>query len=110
MTTTPVVEGWTKTLEYELRGDGAPVAITGQTVELLLTDKDSQTVSTTGKVVNQDDGSSANKGFVGYNPASGDLLAVKSPYSMRWKLTDLAGKIAFWPSGPNRDVLTVSSA
>lgn len=95
MATTDIVEGWTGNLDFQLKSDGAVVNLTGMTVELILTDKDGAAITTAGNITVFD----AANGKVRYIPDAADLDDAKSPYTARWKVTDGAGKIVFFPNG-----------
>ena len=94
----PVVEGWTEPIVHRLLNDKVPVLIQGMDVALILIGHDGTAVDTTGKVANEDDGTEPNRGRVAYRPDAGDLVAAKSMYSVRWRVTDGDGKNAFWPN------------
>lgn len=90
-----IVAGTTTALEFQLLEGGSAINLTGITVELLLTDKDGTSVTTTGDV----SVTGASTGTVTYTPDSADLDATKSPYKARWKLTDGSGNISYVPTG-----------
>lgn len=92
----PAVEGQTEPIIHQLLNEGEPFLIQGMTVELVLQKKDGTAISTSGKTTNLDDGTAPNKGKVKYSPDAADLTKAGSPYYVRWKVTDGAGKIAFW--------------
>ncbi len=90
-----LVEGWTERIVETLTTDGVAQNLTGLTVTMLLYDNTDTKITyggTSGIV-------SAAAGTVYFDPASTDLLASKSPYSVRWKVTDGSGKVAYWPAG-----------
>lgn len=95
----PVTEGWTEPIIHTLLNDGAAVLIQGLTIALIMYGSDHAALSTSGKVTNLDDGTAPNKGKVKFSPGSSDLVEAKSPYTVKWKVTDGAGKDAFWPNG-----------
>jgi hypothetical protein len=90
-----LVEGWTEPLNYTLKADGAAVNLTGMTVVLMLYDNRYNVVTQTGVVSVP----SATTGQVRYSPGVGELLSSRSPYNLRWKVTDTASKITFFPIG-----------
>ena len=90
-----ITEGTTKRQDFILKADGVAVNLTGQTVTLLLKDRDGTTIDTTGDVTVPD----AANGKVGYKPDTADLTAAKSPYSAKWKVADGTGDVDFHPSG-----------
>ena len=92
-----IVEGWTQDLEFQLKSDGVAVDLTGiltANVTLILTNADGTSVTTTSDISISD----ATNGKVKYSPDAGDLLAVNSPLSARFKVIDADGKIVFFPS------------
>jgi hypothetical protein len=99
-----ITEGRTTRLTFTLLSDGAAMDGSGITVsDLLITGRDGRPVATTG-----DFGwVSAAAGTVYYDPDASDFVASKSPYRIRWKLTDGSGGVAFHPEGP-ADTIEVS--
>lgn len=96
-----LVEGSTERELFQLReipADGSAVADTdgtGLTVaDVLLTSVDGQPVDTSGKF----GWSTQASGIAYFDPAANDLKAQKSPYRVRFKLTDASAKIRFYPS------------
>lgn len=91
-----LVEGHTERIVETLLADGVAMNLTGKTVTLLLYDRQGNQITYGGSsgIVTAADGT------VYFDPASTDLLASKSPYSVRWKVTT-AGKVAYWPEGPS---------
>lgn len=89
-----VVEGWTGPIDVQLQADGIPPNLTGATVDLILKGKDDNAVTTSGNVTIIDAGAAK----VRYLPDAADLVAAKSPYRARYKVTDGIGKIVFFPS------------
>lgn len=92
-----LVEGWTERIVEQLTSDGAVQDLTGLTVALQLYDNTDTAVSYAGSSGTV----SAASGTVFFDPAAGDLVASKSPYRVRWKVVDGAGKVAYWPAGQN---------
>ena len=92
-----ITEGWTAPIDYQLLDDGVAVDHTGFTVALILKDAFGGAPSTTstGEVAYL----TSTDAKVRYQPSSGDLRASRSPYTARFKVTDGAGKIAFYPQG-----------
>lgn len=91
-----IVEGWTSRLAFQLLEDGAPMDGTGITVSAL------DIVATDGTVVDTAGDFGwilASAGTVYYDPDASDFVAAKSPYSVRYQLTDGNGKKAWHPSG-----------
>lgn len=92
-----VVEGQTSRIEFPpLTEDDEVIDGTGLTVsDLLITGNDDTAVDTTG-----DFGwASAPAGTVYYDPDAADFDPAKSPYRVRVKLTDGAGKVRYYPNG-----------
>lgn len=85
-------EGWTERIRYALTKDGVPLILTSMTVVLVGTDAIG-TASFAGSVGIDD----APAGVVYLDPTATDLLASRSPYKLRWKVTDAAGKIVYFP-------------
>lgn len=96
------VEGWTERIRDQLfvtpAGTTTPVPLdlTNWTVQLLLYDVLNVPVAYSGTAGID----TALQGIVYFDPAPTDLLARHSPYSVRWKVTDNAGKVAFFPVDP----------
>lgn len=97
-----IIEGWTGDLDFQLKSDGVVVNLSGMTVALILQDSNNAPVSFAGTTVILD----AATGKVRFSPNAADLVAAKSPYNARWKVTDGASKIVFFPSGTD-DIWTV---
>jgi hypothetical protein len=94
-------EGWTTPIEYQLKKNGAAFNATGMTVETILTDKDKVEITEVGSTAWSD----AANSIVKYSPAASDLTAARSPMGIRWKVTDGAGKIAFFPQGEPEELV-----
>lgn len=101
-----LVDGETKPVDVTLYdGEGASRAAlvgTGLTVTMDLRDRTGSIVPFAGKV----DWLVAANGTVRYSPAAEDLKAERSPYRVRFKVTDASTKDAFYPNG-EADVWTV---
>lgn len=93
-----LVEQWTERIVYQLSADGAVVDLTGTTVVLQAYTRQGLLATLTGTsgVVS----GSETQGKVFFDPGVNDLLNENSPYAIRWKVTDGAGKVALFPSGP----------
>ena len=90
-----VVEGWTGRLLFTLKSNGVAFNGTGMTLSgLALKGSDGVAVDVTG----QFDWVAAGSGTVYYDPAAGELLAAKSPYSVHYEVTS-AGKKVYFPNG-----------
>lgn len=92
---TEVVEGWTGALPFTLNADGDPVDLTGLTVQLWMKDCDetqihnsSANVTTTGST----------GGEVIFSPSSSQFVAAKTPYKLRFKVTDSTGRYVYFPN------------
>jgi hypothetical protein len=88
-------EGWTVPIEHDLKHDRQSFNASGMTPALVLKDKTGTAVTITGTVEWANEASSR----IRFTPSATDLVAAKSPYKMHWKVTDLAGKIAYYPQG-----------
>jgi hypothetical protein len=93
---TEVVEGWTKRLTFTLQTDGAAFNGTGMTISnLYITNARGVPIDTAG-----DFGwVSAAAGTVYYDPDAADFVAGDGPYTVRYEVTDGAGKVVFFPNG-----------
>ena len=100
--TEDLVEGWTAPLDYQLTtkdpvtGVETPFDLSGLSVPVTEAHDSTGTVialSGTTTVVDEA------QGKVRFTPAAGDLTKAKSPYFVRFKVTDAGGKDAFFPSG-----------
>jgi len=93
---TEIVEGTTMRISFQLKEDGDNLVGTGLTVSALdIVGNDGVAVDTT-----SDFGwITAASGTVYYDPDSSDFVAEKSPYRIRYQLTDGNGKVAWWPDG-----------
>lgn len=91
-----LVEEWTEEVPFTLRDDGQVTPYdSATTVELYLYDRYGQKVTPTGSLTRLPD-----SGLVGWIPGSQDLLESRSPYSLRFKLTDAdTARIRFYPNG-----------
>lgn len=92
--TLDLVEGWTERITYQLTADGATQVLSGMTVALDIFDRRNVQVAVTGASGIVD----AATGKVYFDPNPADLVSSKSPYYVRWKVTDGSGKVAFFPN------------
>lgn len=90
-----LVEGWTLGIEYQLRTSDGGVDLTGSTVTVQLYDQQWQVSSSTGSLTV----TSSTGGKVRWSPGTTqDLIQVKSPYYVRFKVVDASLKIAYFPN------------
>jgi hypothetical protein len=87
-----LVEGWTGSIDYQLKNDGAPFNATGMTVALELRDRNGTVVSETGTT----DWLDATQSTVRYTPNAADLTNARSPMKARWKVT-ASGQSVWYP-------------
>lgn len=99
---TSIVEGWTDAVPFTLRADDVAVNLTGLTVVGVFHDNRGAALDTTGKI--SVTGTTA--GLVAWAPAAGDALQAKSPYRIRFKVSDIAGAIVYFPN-VDPDTITV---
>lgn len=93
-----LVEGLTEALDFDLLADGVTSEgglSSDDTVELILKSREGIRISTTGNVSLE--GSTSEGYFFRYAPDAGDLVAKRSPYAARFKVTR-TGKVFFAPS------------
>lgn len=89
-----VVEGRTLRMTFTLKNNGAAFDGAGLTVSnMYLTGRDNTVIDTTGNFGWATIGTSK----VYYDPDSADFVASKSPYRVRFELTDGANKIVHYP-------------
>lgn len=93
--TLPIREGWTERIRYRLTRNDPPenVDLTGLTVDLVAYDNGNSLLTFSGTVGSDD----PSNGVVYFDPSVSDLESGNSPYRVRWKITDSAGKIAYFP-------------
>jgi len=92
-----IIEGQTAPLDWLLKANGTAQNLAGMTVEAVLKTVGGKPVQTAGDV--QQFNSTA--GIVRLDPDEVDFRAYRSPYTLSFKVTDPAGKIAYLPStGP----------
>lgn len=101
-----ITEGWTGLLgPFTLRVDGAPVPLTGMSVELKLHNVKGVVITPGGvvTVLNQ----ITNPGQVTYSPIATDFTLatgvntnpIRQPFYLHWKVTDMASKVVTFPNG-----------
>jgi len=93
-----IVEGWSGALPFTLKADGTPVDLTGLTVKIVLKTSQGSIVKDTTAGITV---TGSTSGQLEYAPAtsSGDLfLASKTPYRIRFRVTDALAKTAYFPN------------
>lgn len=96
MLITEVVEGWTGRLTFQLEKNGANLVGTGLTVTALdLVACDNTVIDTAGDFGWDDEAG----GIAYYDPDASDFQAAKSPYRVRYQVTDGGGKVVWFPNG-----------
>lgn len=87
-------DGWTERIKYQLSHDGGTIMdLTGMTVTLVGEDRASTAITWAGTVGID----TAATGIAYLDPAATDLDAARSPYRVRWAVTDSGGKTAYFP-------------
>lgn len=93
-----IVEGRTAPLKFTLLGDSVGIERDGATVSnCYLTGNDGTEVDTTAKF--DWDPDTDDDGDVFYAPDAADFVAAKSPYRLRFEVTDGTGKVLPIPDG-----------
>jgi hypothetical protein len=101
-----IVEGRTKRLKLTLLADGAGIERDGIEVSnCYITGNDGTEVDTVGKF--GWDADTDDPGDVYYAPAAGDFVAAKSPYRLRFELTDELGEVLPLPEYPDGDAYLI---
>ena len=88
------VEGWTERIRDQLSDTEGTIDLTLMTVVLLMYDREGAAFTFAGTAGID----TAATGIVYFDPNAADLQSDLSPYSVRWKVTDVGGKIAFFPN------------
>ena len=95
-----ITQGWTKVLgPFVLKNDGAALDLTGLTVRLMLRGKGLNVFIPASGQITVDPDQVTNRGHVYYKPGATDWRADRTPYAVKWELTDGAGDIVFVPNG-----------
>lgn len=89
------MEGWTAPLDWVLKTNGMPQDVRDMTVEAVIKTAGGVRISTTDDVVV----TLSTGGLVRLNADQVDFRAYRSPYTLRFLVTDVGGKIAYFPSG-----------
>jgi len=93
-----LTQGWTAPIRFALKIDGIMTTSfsTQDVSSLLLHAADGQLILSTGTVLLVACATTTYNAT--YSPGSSDFLVGRSPYSARFKLTDAAGKVQFFPN------------
>jgi hypothetical protein len=91
-----VTEGWTGPLDFALMADGAPLNLSGLTIELVLRDRDDALITTTGWAATF---GAPTEGRVRVSPTADALVHAVTPHRAHFKITDGGGKVVFFPGG-----------
>ena len=89
-----LVEGWTGRIRYQLVADGAATSLTGATIVLYAWDRGNSALTLLGTVGVE----TASEGRIYFDPNAADLTALRSPITVRVKVTDSGGKVTFYPN------------
>ena len=101
-----LVEGWTGSLEWQLKKDLVVVDLTGLTTCAILRDNDGTLISTTCADAVQY--LTAACGHLGFYPSTGTFVHAQQPYQIRFKVTDGFGLVVFFPSGAAEPITVYS--
>lgn len=105
-----IVDGWSEEIgPFTLRGNGAPVNLSGMDVSLIIRSVKTGALITTTDRTRVDADQTTNTGHVFYTPEEADFAeraTLGSYYTFRWKVIDGAGDIVFFPNG-EADVIRV---
>ncbi len=94
-------EGWTGPIEYQLlhedpeSGERTSFDATDMGVAIVIHDKDGAAVTPKGTV----EWAVMAESKVRFSPGEEDLVAADSPYTVRFKVTDVSGRETFFPQG-----------
>jgi len=98
---TDLVEGWTGALPFRLDADDDPVDLTGMTVQIVVADCHRRAVLDTTEGITSTGNTTG--GVVAYAPSSSSgssrFVTTRSPYRIRFRVTDALGKVVFFPNG-----------
>jgi len=99
-----IAEGWTGVLgPFTLLSDGVAGSLSGLDVELILRNASGTAIVPGGTITLLDQGTFPGK--LTYTPVAADFVfdsrgnSVRQPFLVRWKVTDGAGKIVYYPNG-----------
>lgn len=90
-----VTDGMTKPIRFVLKADGVALNLTGSSILLHMQGGNGVVIDTTGKVTV----SSPQAGEVDFAPAAGDFVAAQFYVLAKFRVTDAAGKVDFYPRG-----------
>lgn len=90
-----LTEGWSGDLDFTLKANGVVQDLTGATVELILKTNEGRTIETTGNIAVITPAA----GLVRYSPDGGDFQYKMGPYTARFKVTFLGGRVVYFPNG-----------
>lgn len=88
-------EGQTAAILRTILADGSAINGTGLTLSLVLKDRAKGLVPISGSVSWEDQ----TNGVAKYEPAAGDLVAIRSPYTAQWWVTDASNDSRPAPQG-----------
>lgn len=93
--TMTIREGWTERIRYRLTRNSPAVVmdLTGMSIALVGKDTLGNPLAFTGTVGSDD----PTGGAVYFDPSDDDLVALRSPFYVRWEVTDTSNKSAFFP-------------
>lgn len=95
-----LTEGWTKEIgPFTLKIDGVGFPLAPGVVATLVLKGKGRAASDTAGDVRADSDQATYPGRVWWKPDASDMVAAYSPYTVHWKVTDVAGDVAFFPHG-----------
>ncbi len=93
-----LTEGWTAQLLVQLLLNSATFDATGMLVEAVLRDRHGNRVTV--PCIWQTEATS----LVAIDPVAATFTEAKSPYTIRFKVTDVASEVAFFPPGDSAQI------
>lgn len=100
METVDIVEGWTGSVDFQLKEDGTAADLGSDTMIAEARDRQRQSVTLTGDLTVV----TATDGKVRLNPDTGDFVSSESPYELRFKRTTGSGIVYY----PNEEAVRVN--
>lgn len=97
-----IAEGWTAPLDAQLLLDDAAFDATGMTVTSIVRDNDGRLIAVA------TDWTTIASSIVRLSPILGDFRAGKGPYTVRFKVVDGSGQVAYFPPA-EPDLITVAA-